>query len=661
MKKNLLLIALAISGKLLAQSGVIDSTFNPGTGTNNSVYATAIQSDGKIIIAGNFTSYSGTSINRIARLNSDGSLDGTFNVGAGANSSISAITIQPDGKIIIGGGFSSYSGIPINCIARINTDGSLDTTFAVGSGANGFVLSIALQADAKIIIGGYFTSYNLTSANYLARLNPNGSLDTTYIIGTGLNNNVYSTTMQSDGKMIFAGNFNLYNGTTVVKIIRLNTDGTLDGTFTPGTGPNGTTYTMATQTDNKIIIGGNSSMYDGTPRDKIARLNSDGTLDGTFNVGTGLNSLPFAIAIQPDAKIIIGGCFTSYNGTAINRIVRLNTNGSFDSTFTVGTGADNCIGSISLQSDNKIIIGGDFNSYNGIARNRVARLLNCTPITILATASTICNGTAVTLYGSGASSYLWTGGVIDSVAFTPSATSTYTVTGSGIPSECSSTATVTVTVNQPSNGSQTFVECAGFSISVGTNTYTSSGIYTDVLVAANGCDSTVTTNLTITSVDNTTSTLLNVISANASGAIYQWIDCNSGNSPISGEINQSYTATANGDYAVIIAANGCVDTSSCVNINTIGIEKNSAQKGIAIYPNPVTNGNINVELNNLEAGSYSMVLYNALGKQVFYKSIEVSNQTTSKIQIQEQLAKGIYFVKVNSKRGTVLNKKITIQ
>ena len=357
----------------LNSDGSLDATFNVGTGLNGYVNATAIQSDGKIIIGGGFTSYNGTAINRIARLNTDGSLDATFILSTGANSNVLSTVIQSDGKIIIGGLFTTYNGTAINRIARLNTNGSLDATFIVGTGANSDVRATAIQSDQKIIIGGDFTSYNGTGRNYIARLNTSGSLDITFIGGSGLNGYINATAIQSDGKIIIGGDFTSYNGTAINHIARLNTDGSLDTTFDVGTGTNAFVYTMAIQSDGKIIIGGNFNTYNGIGRNYIARLNTDGTLDVTFNIGTG-TSFVYTTAIQSDGKIIIGGVFTSYNGTAINRIARLNTDGSLDATFNVGTGANNIVYTTAIQSDGKIIIGGVFTSYNGTARNQIARL-----------------------------------------------------------------------------------------------------------------------------------------------------------------------------------------------------------------------------------------------------------------------------------------------
>jgi len=354
--------------------GTIDTTFNPGTGANGTVNTTALQPDGKILIGGEFTSYKGTARNRIARLNADGNLDTTFNPGTGTNGTVYTTALQPDGKIIIGGDFTSYNGTARIRIARLNADGSLDTTFNPSTGANYFVETTALQPDGKIIIGGNFTTYNGTARNRIARLNANGSVDTTFNPGTGTNFQVSTTALQPDGKILIGGDFIVYNSTARNRIARVNADGSLDTTFNPGTGANGGVDATALQPNGKIIIGGTFSSYNGTARNYIARLNADGSLDATFNPGAGANDNVNTTALQPDGKIIIGGWFTSYNGTTRNHIARLNADGSLDATFKQGQGASGPVVTTALQPDGKIIIGGDFSIYNGYGRKRIARL-----------------------------------------------------------------------------------------------------------------------------------------------------------------------------------------------------------------------------------------------------------------------------------------------
>ena len=365
----------------LNSNGSLDASFNPATGANESVRSTALQADGKILIGGEFTRYNGTVRNRIARLNTDGSLDATFNPGTGADNSLNFTALLPDGKILIGGGFTSFNGTGRHRIARLNINGSLDVSFDPGTGANNPIESAAQQPDGKILIGGWFTSYNGTGRNYIARLNADGSLEASFNPGTGASSAVRSTILQPDGKILIGGDFISYNGTVRSRIARLNADGSLDASFNPGTGTSGTVFSIALQPDGKILIGGSFISYNGTGRNRIARLNDDGSLDASFNPGTGADNSVNSIVRQPDGKILIGGTFTSYNGTGRNCIARLNADGSLDASFNPCTGANSWLLFTGLQTDGRIILGGGFTTYNGTGRNRLARVNSATPDT----------------------------------------------------------------------------------------------------------------------------------------------------------------------------------------------------------------------------------------------------------------------------------------
>lgn len=373
----LILLTHVLIIPVFSQAGSNDSTFNPGTGTNDQVRNITLQSDGKIIIAGPFTEYNGTPRKYIARLNSNGSLDGSFNTGAGTDEVITATAIQNDGKIIIGGDFTTFDGTSKNHIARLNSDGTLDASFNSGSEADGRVFSITIQNDGKILIGGIFTSYNGTPIKYIARLHADGTIDGSFTSpAIGANGIIREITVQSDSKILVIGRLNSM-AIPSNNIIRLNPDGTLDTSFdTAGSGVslNGGVRTLAIQSDEKIIVGGFFNMAAGAARNSLARLNTDGRLDLTFNTGTGPNSNLYITHIQNDGKIIIGCCFTNYNGTPIRSLARLNTDGTLDRTFNPGSSTGGGIFHSAMQNDGKLIIGGNFTTYNGSVRNNIARV-----------------------------------------------------------------------------------------------------------------------------------------------------------------------------------------------------------------------------------------------------------------------------------------------
>jgi uncharacterized delta-60 repeat protein len=220
-------------------------------------------------------------------------VDGTFNPGTGANGangangSVNATGLQSSGQIIIGGSFTSINTSSQYCLARLNTDGSVDSSFNALI-QDGYVQSLAVTPQDQIVIGGSFTSINGYSRNCIARLNANGTLDTRFSPGLGANNNVYSLAVQPNGEVIISGTFTTFNGVSIAGGLALvSTNGALDVTFNPGTGPNiNSTYypvIVVSQPDGKNLIAGNFSKFNGTNINGIARLNSS-TSSTTLNL-----------------------------------------------------------------------------------------------------------------------------------------------------------------------------------------------------------------------------------------------------------------------------------------------------------------------------------------------------------------------------------------
>jgi uncharacterized delta-60 repeat protein len=272
----------------LNTNGTADASFNP-TIFVDEAFDLAIQPDGKIIFVGTLRNNSNTSGPRtcIVRLNSDGSLDPTFNVGTGFNNfSPRALAIQPDGKVIVGGQFPSYNGVTRNNLVRLNSDGSLDAGFLTGSGPDSNVAQIVLQPDGKIIIGGRFNSYSGVTRRNLARLNADGTLDLPFAFSSVADDlNVFSLGLQPDGKLIAGGFFYINSpsdSTTKTPVLRFNSDGSLDSSLSVDLGHKNSTNALVIQPDGKIILGGSVVRF---PLDNLYflnRLNSDGSLDLTL-------------------------------------------------------------------------------------------------------------------------------------------------------------------------------------------------------------------------------------------------------------------------------------------------------------------------------------------------------------------------------------------
>lgn len=358
----------------LHPDGRMDSSFQVGTGFNQIVRSVVVQPDGKLLVAGNFTAYNGIPCNRIARLNTNGSLDTSFNIGTAFNDQLYALAIQPDGKILAGGMFTNYNGTNINRLARLQANGQLDTTFNTGSGPTGYVYTIIVQPDGKIFLGGQFSFYNGTPHRRVIRLHPNGSRDSSFQVGTGGNNIVNALLPLPNGQLYVGGQFTEFNLLACTRLTRLLADGSNDFTFNPQSGPNNIVTNLKAHANGQLMLIGNFSRYNGLAYTDIVRLHADGGLDTTFNAMAGANGSIYTSALQPDGKLLIVGAFFSYNGINRGRIARLHPDGRLDTSFQTSLGANSTIADILLQADGKIIVGGAFSAYNGVPRERIARL-----------------------------------------------------------------------------------------------------------------------------------------------------------------------------------------------------------------------------------------------------------------------------------------------
>ncbi len=372
--------------------GIRDEWMNE-TGPNDSVYSVLVQPDGRTVAAGSFNSVNGTSRNCLVRFTEDGSLDPTFQIGTGFLGSTSlysqpwlwTLARQPDGKLLAGGSFTTYNGTSRTNLARLNADGSLDPSFAPGSGPDGEVDALAVQPDGRILVGGYFNNVNGLPHPHLARLNPDGSVDETFRASDNPDYySIWAIALQPDGRVIVGGDFEHCGETSRPNLARFNPDGTLDNTFQPSSGgPDGVVYALAIQPDGRILIGGDFSTVNGVNREHLARLNPDGSLDATF-APVDFNQDVYSILLQTDGKVVVGGRFYSYdtNGIVSAGILRLNPNGTPDLTFDPGWGTKvdqsgwNDVNCLALQSDNRLMVGGPFHEFNRISRNHIVRLTN---------------------------------------------------------------------------------------------------------------------------------------------------------------------------------------------------------------------------------------------------------------------------------------------
>ena len=436
----LLLCAIFFSTKsAFAQAGTLDPAFSTSVGADNGSVRWILKlPGGDYLVAGDFTSYGGMARGGIARITSTGALVAGFApTGVGAGTGILCMGRRSDGNIYIGGNFTTYNGTTVNGIALISpTDGSLIAGFATNTGTGlttiapgpagvGEVFTMAVQADDKVLIGGTFEHFNTIPRVSIARVNTDGTLDLTFTPGDGPFDAATGDGVCCDAGGVYPGvrSIKIDGGTGKIYVtgfftgfqpgvapfyydrrylMRLNTNGTMDAAFdpTPGVANDNCFFTGGSSAwpiefdGTKIIVGGNFTTYnvDNTTtvtRNQIARLNNDGTLDAAFNPANGVNGTEIqSISLMANGTYLLGGTFTNYYavGNNRNRIARVNPDGTLDATFNPGTGANQTIFFI-LPDGDFAVIGGLFTDYNGTTVSRIARVRNATPPTAFTSAA----------------------------------------------------------------------------------------------------------------------------------------------------------------------------------------------------------------------------------------------------------------------------------
>ena len=482
---------------VLSPDSTLNPTFSHGTGFNNLVYSICIQSDGKALASGAFTTYKGLGQPRLVRLSADGSVDATFQVGLGFNSNANftlsgaqRMVQLADGKILAGGYFNTYDGASAPRLVRLNTDGTrdsalnapylnggvfdirvvgseywvvgyfsaevlnpivqgrvvrfdefgdVDTAFSVGAGFSfyptelkrvndrymlvgsftsfngwpaagapnlamltatgatapdfnpgaGFggispfpnTLCMDLTHDGQILIGGQFTTYDGKPCPTLIRINQQGVKTTPDIVsfpGYGANNTMVRCKVDADGKVLVRGLFTAYGTYSVIRVARLMPDTlSVDTTFNSGSGVTfGVSQTGNLDFDRlgRYVLTGDILTYNGVSVPRICRVLNDGTLDTTFNVGTGFNSFTRGVLVQDDGKYIIWGSFTTYQDSPARFIIRLNEDGSRDSSFDIGDGFSNTILQACLDRQGRILVTGISTFYDGHPISNICRI-----------------------------------------------------------------------------------------------------------------------------------------------------------------------------------------------------------------------------------------------------------------------------------------------
>lgn len=290
----------------------------------------------------------------LRRLLANGTLDTTFNINFTLTGANGLVVPQTDGKFLVGAVSATFNGFTKTGIARVNANGSLDTDFHyAGTGISNGVGYIEVMPDGKILVGPV-RSVNGVATSAIARLNADGTLDPSYTSAGVSGGSVVRVLKSPGGKLVLTGRFTNVGGLNTTNLARLNSDGSVDSSFTAApiqaVAPAQTINAIVIQPDGKVLVGGSFTNVGGLDRNGIARLNSDGSVDASFNPGAGLArynpsagmdeaGVPFLLAQQPDGKILVSGSFYLVNGVRRDGFARLHGDGGLVVSQTTNSGS----------------------------------------------------------------------------------------------------------------------------------------------------------------------------------------------------------------------------------------------------------------------------------------------------------------------------------
>jgi uncharacterized delta-60 repeat protein len=383
--------------------------FQPSA-ANAAIQSVAAASGSVFFIGGSFTAVGEAAAMRVARILPDGTVDPQFSAGAlGPNQSVVCLFANKAGnRLYLGGAFTSVEGSPRQALARLIiggldpgvVDGSLDPTFApLLGGANPLVNAIVEQYDGKILVGGSFGTVNGAASANLARINPDGTLDASFIppAPSGV---VNSIALQPDGRILVGGAFTQVAGQSRRGLARLNPDGTLDASLSVGTGVgggfNGTVNAVAVAPDGSVYVGGSFSAYSGRSfYNNLAKLSPSGVIDGRFNYSLqivgGLNGAVNSILVRPAGQVLVAGAFTEVSNsvlpvpaTPVGHVVQFQPDGALDATFNPGgAGANSTARAMVALASGDLALVGAFGTYNIESRPRMVLLAGFGEVPIL--------------------------------------------------------------------------------------------------------------------------------------------------------------------------------------------------------------------------------------------------------------------------------------
>lgn len=402
----------------------IDASFKAVNGTNGAINDILATPDGNYMLVGGFTNFESQApaipVNRIVMIASDGSFQSSLSAKEGADGTLQSIHRLNSGKYLVSGGFSSFNKRKgINGLTRLNSNGSLDTAIvelinirpenplmgldtvaAFNGGVYGSVAKSFVK-DGKTTLLGNFNNYvsyyyyrstrdlkvpDVTKMAQLVRLKEDGSMDSTFNFNeatktsyAGGNGAINGAFMQADGKIVAVGSFTTFHGVSANYIVRINLDGTVDPGFAAGTGADGAITSISYNTiTGKILLAGSFKNFNGKARSGVVMLNTNGSVDDTFQFPQVLGGVPNYASQLNNGKVLVSGGFNSYNGVIRQGFMILNQDGTLAQGYN-NTGAFQgrvlkVLETTSALGNPAVILVGDFNKFDNRKVGNIVRV-----------------------------------------------------------------------------------------------------------------------------------------------------------------------------------------------------------------------------------------------------------------------------------------------
>ena len=364
--------------KLNGSTAALDATFDSASGFGSVVYSIALDGSGNLYCGGNFTTYKGTTRQYIAKLNrSTAALDATFDSASGFGGTVYSIALDGSSNLYCGGGFTTYKGTTRQRVAKLNgSTAALDATFDSASGFDNVVYAFALDGSGNLYCGGAFTTYKGTTRQRVAKLNRStAALDATFDSASGFDSTVWSFALDGSGNLYCGGAFTTYSRESPLRVAKLDSFGRAIVGENLFNGFNAAVYSIYVSGD-YAYCGGAFTAYKGRFCAKVAKIHiPTQTLDATFDSASGFDSTVYSIALDGSGNLYCGGAFTTYKGTTRQYIAKLNgSTAALDATFDSASGFNNVVYAFALDGSGNLYCGGGFATYKGTTRQCIAKL-----------------------------------------------------------------------------------------------------------------------------------------------------------------------------------------------------------------------------------------------------------------------------------------------